>query len=102
VVKQFISAGMIEENGHDVFGFWRNCFSLAVVGEVRIQLVWFEPLQGRISVIGGESSGSSTLCNYLGSVTAPSVFPHEFALLEMIAELSNGHRAGTHWPDAGV
>jgi hypothetical protein len=40
--------------------------------------------------------------NSLGSVTAPGVLPREFALLEMIAELSNGHWAGIPCSAIGV
>jgi hypothetical protein len=40
--------------------------------------------------------------DYLCSVTAPGVFPREFALLEVIAELSNGHRAGIRCSGIGV
>jgi len=40
--------------------------------------------------------------DYLCSVTAPGVFPREFALLEVIAELSNGHRTGSRCSGIGV
>jgi hypothetical protein len=44
--------------------------------------------------MGANPAAQVRFVNYLGSVTAPGVFPREFALLEMITELSNGHCAG--------
>jgi hypothetical protein len=43
--------------------------------------------------MGTNPAAQVRFANYLGSVTAPGVFPREFALLEVIAELSNGHCA---------
>ena len=40
--------------------------------------------------------------DFLGRVTAPRVFLCEFALLEMITELSNGHCAGIRCSAIGV
>ena len=64
-----------------------------------IQLVWFEPLQARVSA---NPAAQVRFVNFLGSVTAPRVFLPEFALLEMIAELSNSHRAGVRCSAIGV
>lgn len=52
--------------------------------------------------VGTNAAAQVRFVNFLGSVTAPGVFPREFALLEMIAELSNGHRAGIRCSDIGV
>jgi hypothetical protein len=39
---------------------------------------------------------------FLRRVTPPSVFPYEFALLEVITELSTGQHAGIRWAAFGV
>ena len=52
--------------------------------------------------MGTNPTAQVCFVNYLCSVTAPGVFPREFALLEMIAELSNGHRAGIRCSGIGV
>src|ERR1700724_2501760 len=52
--------------------------------------------------MGANPAAQVRFVNFLGSVTAPGVFPREFAVLEMIAELSNGHRAGIRGSAIGV
>src|SRR5260370_2719932 len=42
------------------------------------------------------------LIDFLARVTAPSVFLWEFALLEVITKLSNGHCAGIRWSAIGA
>src|SRR5260370_37337316 len=42
------------------------------------------------------------LIDFLGRVTAPSVFLWEFALLEVITKLSTGHCAEIRWSAIGV
>jgi hypothetical protein len=52
--------------------------------------------------LGTNPAAQVRFVNLLGSVTAPRVFLPEFALLEMIAELSNSHRAGVRCSAIGV
>ena len=42
------------------------------------------------------------LIDFLRRMTAPRVFLYEFALFEVITELSNGHCAGIRWSAIGV
>jgi hypothetical protein len=52
--------------------------------------------------MGKNPPGKISLVDFLGRVTAPRVFLCEFALLEVITELSNGHCAGIRWSAIGV
>src|SRR5215472_5496879 len=52
--------------------------------------------------MGPNPAAQVRFVNFLSSVTAPGVFHHEFALLEMIAELSNSHRAGIRYSAISV
>jgi len=47
-------------------------------------------------------AGQVRLVDFLRRVTAPRIVLCEFALREMITELSYRHCAGIHWPGTGV
>src|SRR6266403_4149514 len=90
-VKQLIPAGVIEENRHQVSDLCAAALGQRQTMKPRLDFhgsdlekLMFSPMRNNPSLQIG-------MIGPFSPITAPCIVPRQFALLEMIAELSDGH-----------
>jgi len=93
-IKQLISAGMIEENGHEISDFGTAAFCQWQSAKPRLNLNGSNLAKLASLPMRPNPSGQVRMVDFFRGMAAPNVFLCEFALLEMITKLSNGHCPG--------
>ena len=101
-VKQLIPAGVIEENRHQVSDLRAAALGQRQTTKPGLDFHRSDLEKLICSPMGNNPSLQTGMIGPFSRITAPSIVARQFALLEMIAELSDGHCVTTHSPIARI
>jgi len=90
-VKQLIPAGVIEENRHQVSDLRAAALGQRQTIKPRLDFHGSDLEKLMVSPMRNNPSLQIGMIGSFSRITAPCIVPRQFALLEMIAELSDGH-----------
>src|SRR6266576_2850129 len=101
-VKQFIPAGVVEENRHQVSDLRAAALGQRQTAKPGLDFHRSDLEKLIFSPMGNNPSLQIGMIGPFSRITAPSIVARQFALLEMIAELSDSHCVRTYSPIARI